>query len=1179
MLTIGLNVKKKLLSHFFKIAFILGFLFAFSTSEAQIAVWTYDPLVGTTAAPTPNTGTGTSSVVNPIPAELITTGTFAGTSTACAGGAGNAWAFTAFNPGSVNESNGAQFNVSTAGKQNVIFTWDQQCSDASANTLRVMYTTDGSTWLPFTMTNPGNTTICNGAVNLNGCFEFDNGSVYRRISVDFSAITAVNNNANFGVRLLASYYRSTTEFRRCDTPSSVASNGGTWRFDNVTVSGTAIAAPTAISMSAAATTICNGATTNLSVTFTGGTGPFTLTYNDSVLGDTVINNYVSGTAIPVTPNTSRTYSITSLQHAVGTDTSSPSPVAITVTSLPVIGTATAASTCFGATTTQLTYTGVSGAPVPNRYSITWNPVPANSFAAVPISTTLTGSPLTIAVPAGTPAGTYTGYFTVKNNGATTCPSNPKTFTITVNSPTVIVTPPSSSAQTYCTGETGTPLSVSATGASLSYQWRYDANSAVGGSSAAVGTTNSTTFTPTVTGYYFVRVSSASCTQLDSGYTGLITVFAGTVAGSVTGAQTICSGQTPSTSFVLSGNTGNVVKWERADDIGFTSGLANIGSTATTLTGASLVALSGPITQTTYIRAYVQNSSCSILTTTPIQVLVKSTTWTNVPPPAHWSNGAPDSSTTAIFDMDYSNGNVAACSVQVNSGSVIFNAGEVLTCDNALTVSAGATLTFENTASLMQASATSINANSGNIIYKRASQPVRKFDYTYWSSPVATQSLVQSPTGLFLSTLGVPLPMQSDKYYWFKTNGTDYNWAPPASSTMDLGMGYIIRAPLSNDPYVGSVITATFSGKPNNGDVAVNIVKTGANDLNCIGNPYPSAIIANSFVSQNALAFTSVPGGVLGTTFYFWTHNTPMTNNAYTFSDYVLYNSTGATGAAVPAVGLVAPTGYIGAGQSFMIRGIVEGTSVATFKNSMRSTNNTQFYRTNNHSSTESDSDKHRIWLDLSNDDGAFKQILVGYLPNASNGYDNGFDGEAIEAGNPVNIYSLVGNKKLTIQGKSLPFDANDEVPLGFLSASAGSFTVGLSNFDGVFADESVKIFLEDKLQNIMHDLRQSPYTFLTNPGTFDTRFVLRYSSNLGTMHPVLDGNAVLAIKSKDAIVVNSGSAIMKNVKIFDVSGRLLWENNNVHANQVSFTTGFSHEVLMVQVTSESNETVTKKIVN
>ena len=54
---------------------------------------------------------------------------------------------------------------------------------------------------------------------------------------------------------------------------------------------------------------------------------------------------------------------------------------------------------------------------------------------------------------------------------------------------------------------------------------------------------------------------------------------------------------------------------------------------------------------------------------------------------------------------------------------------------------------------------------------------------------------------------------------------------------------------------------------------------------------------------------------------------------------------------------------------------------------------------------------------------------------------------------------------------------------------------------------------------------------------------------------------------------------MKSVKIYDLRGRLITEKDAINNNKVEFNNlNAAQQVLMVQVTSTDNVTVTKKIV-
>ncbi len=95
-------------------------------------------------------------------------------------------------------------------------------------------------------------------------------------------------------------------------------------------------------------------------------------------------------------------------------------------SITAAATATGVSASTFSQTTPLTYSATTGTP--NTYSITWNPTPVNSFAAI-TNISLRSSPIRVVVPANTPAGTFTGNLTVRNTGG--CVSAPNVFTVTV----------------------------------------------------------------------------------------------------------------------------------------------------------------------------------------------------------------------------------------------------------------------------------------------------------------------------------------------------------------------------------------------------------------------------------------------------------------------------------------------------------------------------------------------------------------------------------------------------------------------------------------------------------------------------------------------------------------------------------------------------------------------------
>ncbi|URM37711.1 T9SS sorting signal type C domain-containing protein [Flavobacterium anhuiense] len=595
-----------------------------------------------------------------------------------------------------------------------------------------------------------------------------------------------------------------------------------------------------------------------------------------------------------------------------------------------------------------------------------------------------------------------------------------------------------------------------------------------------------------------------------------------------------------------------------------------GQAIQTLTGTgSSGTISGLVTGNYNFTVTNNTSGCTSNTITiNINNQTSSTTWNG----SNWSNGEPDGSKSAIISSVVPNQpftiakpNVDACSLTItvpNGSQVIVPSGVTLTITNAVT--SNGRLIFKNNSSLLQ---TTNVQNSGNIVYERETN-IRRFDLTYWSSPVTKAGGFTmhdfSPTTLF------------DKYFYFNPSST---WVTNMNGTMSMetGNGYSIRGPQEFDTVTPSVFTGTFTGVPNNGDITVaGVTNNGVVTMPIIidkfflfGNPYPSAIDVNALLDANL--------NVLGA-LYFWTHVTPpqkpSEDNTYRYSsnDYVVYTSTGATNveggpAAKPF------DGFIAAGQGFIAK--PKATQIH-FNNGMRvgETHNGQFFKTAKSSNVE----KNRVWLNITSNEGAFKQILVGYIQGATNNVDFNYDAATVGGNSFVDFYSINETKKLTIQGRALPFDNADVVPLGYKTTVAGNFTIAIDHGDGFFKTQEV--YLEDKITGKVINLRNENYTFSTLVGTFTDRFVLKYTNKtLGTGDFENPENSVLVSVKNKVVSITSSTETIKEVNIFDVGAQLLYSKNKVNSSELQITNlHSSDQVLLVKITLENGATITKKVI-
>ncbi|HRB70491.1 MAG TPA: T9SS type A sorting domain-containing protein [Flavobacterium sp.] len=179
-----------------------------SAQSTTITKWDFDA-----SNNTPTTGTGTITLIGGVaPADPAYVTGWTGTATG-----GFAFNTTTYpDQGTNSGTAGFKFAVSTAGYTNITATLDRRGSNTSSKWEQYEYSTNnGTTWTVI-----GNN---NGAL-LNS---------YAPITITFPA--AANNSAGFQFRIVSIFAPSTTAYAPI---SGTYGAGGTWRMDNVVVSGT-----------------------------------------------------------------------------------------------------------------------------------------------------------------------------------------------------------------------------------------------------------------------------------------------------------------------------------------------------------------------------------------------------------------------------------------------------------------------------------------------------------------------------------------------------------------------------------------------------------------------------------------------------------------------------------------------------------------------------------------------------------------------------------------------------------------------------------------------------------------------------------------------------------------------------------------------------------------------------
>ncbi|WP_179353417.1 T9SS type A sorting domain-containing protein [Winogradskyella vidalii] len=489
-----------------------------------------------------------------------------------------------------------------------------------------------------------------------------------------------------------------------------------------------------------------------------------------------------------------------------------------------------------------------------------------------------------------------------------------------------------------------------------------------------------------------------------------------------------------------------------------------------------------------------------------------------------------------------------------------------------------TFTLEDDASLIQ-----INdvENSGKIKVKRAlsGSEINPYDYVYWASPVTAfniSGISNTPT-----------------YQWdvnASNNDTGVgNWVSAASTIMTPGEGYIVR--VANSQLSG--FTTEFYGEPNNGPLSINVEKSSEYDTmdyndsswNLIGNPYPSAIDAETFLTANTILEGRVD---------IWTHDTGLfdvTGADDAFYDdfgvnygdqYITFNSTG-TSTPDPSNTF---NGKIASGQAFFVRvdddaPYSDSGYPVDFTNAMRhdsivAYDNNQFFR--GISEEMVTLEKQLVWLSLSNENDHAISTLIGYVDGATEGKDRLYD--AYTNNEDFNLYSLISeDEKLVIQGLPLPFVETNTVPLGFELEQEGIYTIAIAHLEGsLFEEQEQAIYLEDTYTNEIHDLRAAPYTFTGEAGEFNDRFILRYTASALSVTEVSASDAFAYINNSMLYVKSSQT--IKSIEIYDMSGKQI--TNYVVGDNGSYFSSpftFSNGVYIASIKLDNGAVVTRKVIH
>lgn len=491
--------------------------------------------------------------------------------------------------------------------------------------------------------------------------------------------------------------------------------------------------------------------------------------------------------------------------------------------------------------------------------------------------------------------------------------------------------------------------------------------------------------------------------------------------------------------------------------------------------------------------------------------------------------------------------------------------------------------LEDDSQLVQGSESTLEATSSGTLQKDQQGTADTYTYNYWSSPVGVSNNSSNNNAYKLPDVftnidfltsgynGTSSPVAvADYWIWKFSNQESDNYSKwqhvRSTGTLQVGEGFTMKG-----PGTGSISTPQnyiLEGKPNNGDINLTI-SAGSDYL--VGNPYPSAIDAHEFITDNGPNIDGPDVGLtINGTLYFWEHWGGGSHILREYQGgYATYTLSGGVPAAAkgtndPDVGTggiptKTPGRYIPVAQGFFVT--AENGGTIKFKNSQRVFQveddvNSVFTKTKNKKKREDDSlenenpdERIKLRIGFNSVNTIRRQLLITEDENASVDYDWGYDAPYIDT-QADDMYWMINDKKYTIQGID---EINDSsiIPIGIHTKNDGLNSITIDLLENTSDD--LNIYLHDKETDTYHDLKASDYEIFLIAGEYLNRFEITFSKaqvlgvNKSFDNPI---QVYYSNEKKMIIVQNPNSNLIESVEMFNILGQSLFnlkpETTNNH---------------------------------
>ncbi|QXP68279.1 beta-propeller fold lactonase family protein [Polaribacter sp. AHE13PA] len=481
-----------------------------------------------------------------------------------------------------------------------------------------------------------------------------------------------------------------------------------------------------------------------------------------------------------------------------------------------------------------------------------------------------------------------------------------------------------------------------------------------------------------------------------------------------------------------------------------------------------------------------------------------------------------------------------------------------------------------------------NASGSGNLYKDVKGNLSNvYQTSYWSSPVTTDGETYNIKGVLkdgttpLAATGTPLDITFTDNY----NGDN------STSPITLSRRWLAKFVNNNDwtrqinesttllnPVEGFTKKSTgnatgqnytFVGRPNDGDYNSEIAAYGSGTWSVLGNPYPTPINADTFITDNS--------GVIVGTLYFYDSgdDTSHVRGEYLGGYATRTSGIGAPASGIGGIGTKTPNQNIDIGQGFFVEASASGGTIS-FNNAQRvfdvSGAATEVFHKNKDVSKKTSFPILRIGFEfLLTDQTYHRQVSIGFRGLTAE-YEDGYEAEMWD-------YKST-DMALEIEGKDLPYaitgieDFNQSlvIPLKVQTNLNRDVTFKIDDMTDIDSD----VYLYDSVTQDYFDITSKNAIVNLDSGVYDNRFFITF--NKTTLGLEINTTNKFTVKKQDKDLVISSKEILDEVQIYNLLGQnVVSKKNTLKQSEIKMnTTNFKKGIYIIRVRN-SNGSFSKKI--